>query len=173
MEHSEKLLLRSSPSEDVTPEMGIILGQALAIYYDKVVVGRDLMQSSPMMKNAVVSGLVSSGADVIDIGVVSEPVAGLAASMGDCCVYVTEFRQHDLMSGYLLIEKDGSFFSMDQVRRLDRIFEVGKKRPPFKELGTVKRYYNAINDYNQRLMAFSRLHTLMLLGSDVVKPSTT
>ena len=69
MEHSEKLLLRSSPSEDVTPEMGIILGQALAIYYDKVVVGRDMMQSSPMMKNAVVSGLVSSGADVIDIGV--------------------------------------------------------------------------------------------------------
>lgn len=159
MEHSEKLLLRSSPSEDVTPEMGIILGQALALYYDKVVVGRDLMQSSPMMKNALVSGLVSSGTDVIDIGEVSEPVAGLAASMGDCCVYVTEFRQQDLMSGYLLIEKDGSFFSMDQVRRLDRIFEVGRKRPPFKELGTVKRYYNAINDYNMRLMALSRSAT--------------
>ena len=75
MEHNDGLLLRSSPSEDTTPEMGLLLGHALSVRYHKVVVGMDLMQSSSMMMNAVIAGLVSSGADVIDIGVVSGPVA--------------------------------------------------------------------------------------------------
>jgi phosphoglucosamine mutase len=74
MEQSDKLLLRSSPSKDTTPEMGIRLGHALAMDYKKVVIGMDLMRSSPMMKNALISGLISSGVDVIDVGKVSEPV---------------------------------------------------------------------------------------------------
>jgi len=153
MEHTGKLVLRSSHSEDTTPETGLFLGHALAKEYGKVVVGNDLMKSSPMMKNALIAGLISSGADVIDIGTVSGPVAEYAARMGDCCVYVTEFRQQDLVSGYLLIEKDGSFFDIEQVRRLERLYKPGDALPDYKNLGTVKRYYEATRDYNDRVLS--------------------
>ena len=153
MEHPDRLLLRSSPLKDTTPDMGIILGHALALDYQKVVIGMDLMKSSPMMKNALISGLISSGADVIDIGVVSGPVAAASAKMGDCCVYVTEFRQLDLISGYLLIDKDGSPFGMEQIRHLERVFEIPPKLPDYKSLGTVKKYYNAVSDYNSALLS--------------------
>jgi len=153
MERSDRLLLRSSSSEDTTPDMGLILGHALALDYKKVVIGMDMMKSSPMMKNALVSGLISSGADVIDVGVVSGPALALAASMGDCGVYITEFRQLDLVSGFLLFNKDGSLFGNDQIRHLDRVFEEGYKRPDYKSLGSIKQYYQATEDYNQKALS--------------------
>jgi phosphoglucosamine mutase len=152
MEQSDKLLLRSSSSEDTTPEMGIRIGHALAADYKNVVVGMDLVQSSPMMKDALVAGLLSSGANVIDIDIVSEPVAAFAAKLGDCCVYVTEFRQFDLISGYLLINRDGSFFGREQIRRLEAVDQQEKKLPDYKSIGTVKPYYNAIRHYNAELL---------------------
>ena len=47
MPQAERILLRSSPSEDTSPEMGLLLGHALAMDHRKVVVGRDLMRSTP------------------------------------------------------------------------------------------------------------------------------
>ncbi len=151
MERIEKLLLRSSPSADTSPEMGIALGHALAVEHKKVVVGTDLVKSSPMMKNALISGLISSGADVIDIGIVSGPVAAYAARMGDCCVYVTEYRQLDLVSGYLLINSDGGLFGLEQIRHLEQLCMKGFKLPDYKSLGVVKEYFNATIDYNRNL----------------------
>lgn len=156
MEHNDGLLLRSSPSEDTTPEMGLLLGHALSVRYPKVVVGMDLMQSSSMMMNAVIAGLVSSGADVIDIGVVSGPVAAYAARKGDCCVYVTEFRQRDLVSGYLLISPDGSYFDGESLRALNHDLEEDRRLPDYKSIGSVKKYYNATMDYNNRILALSK-----------------
>ena len=152
MEQTEKLQLRSSPAKDTTPEMGIRLGRALAMEYRKVVVGMDLMKSSPMMKNALISGLISSGADVIDVGTVSEPVIAMAARMGDCAVYVNEFRQSDLVSGYLLIDTDGSLFGLDRIRHIEGNDGQEAPRPSYKSLGKVKEYYNATKDYNDALL---------------------
>lgn len=151
MEQSEELLLRSSPSKDIRPEDGLLLGHALALEYGTVVIGTDLMKSSSMMKNALIAGLTSSGADVIDIGVVSGPAAALAAKMGDCCVYVTEFRQMDLVSGYLLINKNGGFFGIDQIRHLSHLIASRHKMPDYKSLGTVRMYYNSTMNYNNAL----------------------
>jgi phosphoglucosamine mutase len=153
MEHADKLLLRSSPSEDTTPNTGLLLGRALAFENKKVVVGKDLVRSSHMMMNALIAGLVSSGVDVVDVGEVSEPVLAMAASMGDCAVYVTEFRQYDLVSGYLLINKDGSYFNKEQLRQLDRVFTSEPAPTDYKSLGTVRMYYNAVRDYNDSLLA--------------------
>ena len=61
MAQADRILLRSSPSIDTSPEMGLLLGHALAMDHSRVVVGRDLMRSSSMMKEALVSGLMSSG----------------------------------------------------------------------------------------------------------------
>ena len=153
MENNVRLLLRSSPSEDVTPEMGIALGHALAIEHSKVIVGMDLIKSSPMMKNALISGLISSGADVIDIGIASGPAAAYAARMGDCCVYITEFRQLDLVSGYLLLNKDGGPFGKEQIRHLEQLCMKAPVLSDYKSLGTLKEYYHATNDYNQKLLS--------------------
>jgi len=153
MEQSERLLLRSSASEDTIPEMGMILGHALSLDYKTVVIGMDMMKSSPMMKDALVSSLIASGTDVIDSGIVPCPALAMAASRGECAVYVTEFRQDDLISGYLLLNPDGSLFTKEQIRRLDKIFRESPEMPDYKNLGTVSKNHGAVYDYNKKVLS--------------------
>lgn len=156
MPQAERILLRSSPSEDTGPEMGLLLGHALAMDHRRVVVGRDLMRSSSMMKEALVAGLTSSGADVIDAGIVSGPALALAASKGDCAVYVTEYRGYGMCSGYLLMNTNGSLFRREQIRHLDKFFMDPPELPESGSLGHVLRYLNATRVYNMKVRS---LHT--------------
>ena len=151
MAQADRILLRSSPAENTSPEMGILLGHALAMDNRKVVVGRDLMRSSSMMKEALVAGLTSSGADVLDVGVVSCPALALAASKGDCAVYVTEYRGYGMTSGYLLVNPNGSLFRKEQLRHLEMYLVDPPKLPESGGLGHVYEVYGAVDEYNARL----------------------
>ena len=151
MSPADRILLRSSTTENTGPDMGILLGRALAMDYHKVVVATDLMKSSTMMKEALVAGLLSAGVDVIDIGVASGPVIGMAASKGDCAVLVTEYRRSNMISGYLLINSDGSLFRKEQIRHLNRIFIEPLTLPGADKLGHVTRYTTATEEYNSRV----------------------
>ena len=153
MESPDRILLRSSPVEDTTPEMGLVLGHALAMDYKTVVISRDLMRSSTMMKEALVAGLTASGADVIDLGCTSAPVAAMMAKMGDCAVYITEYREYGLVSGYILLNSNGSLFRKDQIRHLDKIFTEKPELPDYRHLGTVRCYNYATEEYNHKLLS--------------------
>ncbi len=149
----DRILLRSSPSEDTSPEMGLLLGHALAMDHKRVVISRDLMKSSTMMKEALVAGLTSSGVDVIDLGCTSAPVAAMMAKHGDCAVYVTEYREYGLISGYILMNPNGSLFRKDQIRHLDKIFTEKQELPDYMHLGKVRTYGFATEEYNKRLLS--------------------
>ena len=154
MTESGRLVLRSSASKDTTPEAGLMLGRALAMDHRRVVVGRDYMRSSTMMKDALVAGLISNGADVVDVGFVSFPVAGMHASKGDCAVYVTEYREFGRLSGYVLMNSDGGLFRIDQVRHLDRVFDEPAAVPG--RLGRVIDQTNCVEEYNRKLLSLMK-----------------
>ncbi|MFZ2978803.1 MAG: phosphomannomutase CpsG, partial [Candidatus Magasanikiibacteriota bacterium] len=58
---------------NLTAEAGYIIAKAYAKYAQpkKVVVGYDCRSSSPVLKDEIIRGLVDSGIDVVDIGMVS------------------------------------------------------------------------------------------------------
>ncbi len=71
---------RDLPNDGVT-----LLGQALATHFHcpggpKLVLARDCRLSSPRLHTALLSGLLASGAHVIDLGVVPTPLAYFAAA---------------------------------------------------------------------------------------------
>ena len=153
MVQNNRILLRSSPSEDTTPEMGLLLGHALAMDHKRVVISRDLMKSSTMMKEALVAGLTSSGANVIDLGCTSAPVTAMMAKHGDCAVYITEYQEYNLVSGYILMNSDGSLFGKDQIRHLDMVFTDRPPLPDYRHLGGVRTFNFATEEYNRKLLS--------------------
>ncbi len=150
MTESRKMTIRSSASKDTDPETGVMLGRALAMEYKRVVVGRDYMKSSTMMMNALVAGLTSAGADVIELGRVAMPVLGMQAAKGDCAVYITEYLEYGRMSGYILLNSDGGLFRIEQIRHLDRILSEDINKAPSR-VGAVLKYHLSIKEYNERL----------------------
>lgn len=67
--------VRGEYGDELTPEVAKQLGQAVGTALDggPVIVGGDLRLSTPVLKRALVEGLISTGCDVLDIGVVPTP----------------------------------------------------------------------------------------------------
>jgi len=71
--------IRGIVGEDLTPEVAEYIGKAFGTYLRErggksVCVGKDVRISSPALKDSLVSGLLSTGVKVIDIGTVPTPV---------------------------------------------------------------------------------------------------
>lgn len=141
------LPLRYAPGGTITPETGIELGRAIASGRRCVAVVSDRMKSSRMMKEALISGILSQGTDVMDAGCAPEPAASYVARMCDCSVYITESSVYGHLSGYRMFNKDGSPFTEEQVRHLTTL-HGNLKSPDDASQGKRTEYDHAIDDYN-------------------------
>ena len=67
---------------EVTPEIARAVGQALVAKTQAktVIVGRDMRETSPELQKAVIDGITSMGADVIDIGMCTTSIFNFAVS---------------------------------------------------------------------------------------------
>ena len=67
--------VRGIVGETLTPELVVSFAQAFATYMDseRVLVCRDTRPSGPMVRSAVISGLLAAGCEVIDLGVCPTP----------------------------------------------------------------------------------------------------
>jgi phosphomannomutase len=74
-------IVPSTLTEEVAEGLGRAFGSAARAEGEKAVaVGRDGRLSGPSLSAALIRGLVSTGVDVIDIGVVTTPMLYFAAS---------------------------------------------------------------------------------------------
>jgi phosphomannomutase / phosphoglucomutase len=73
--------IRGITGRDLTDELATVVGSAFAAFLKErgvkgaVSVGRDNRPSGDGLQRGLVDGLVASGVDVVDIGVVPTPVA--------------------------------------------------------------------------------------------------
>lgn len=67
--------IRGVVGRDLTPDLVMNVGRAVATTWGRgpMAVGRDTRSSGPMLRGAVVSGLLASGAHVVDFGVLPTP----------------------------------------------------------------------------------------------------
>jgi phosphomannomutase/phosphoglucomutase len=71
--------IRGIVDEDLTDEFVVLLGKAIGTHTarhgcKKLVVGMDCRESSPRFRDRIVEGVMSTGRDVVDIGVVPTPL---------------------------------------------------------------------------------------------------
>src|SRR5204862_8181887 len=67
--------VRGIVGETFTPEVAVGFAQAFSTYLDggRILVCRDTRPSGPMVRSAVVGGLVTAGCEMVDLGVCSTP----------------------------------------------------------------------------------------------------
>src|SRR6266566_5929790 len=72
--------VRGIVGETFTPEVAVAFAQAFATYLDRgrILICRDTRPSGPMVRSAVVAGLLAAGCEVIDLGVCPTPSLQLA-----------------------------------------------------------------------------------------------
>ncbi|WP_297438681.1 phosphoglucosamine mutase [Thermococcus sp.] len=136
--------IREVVSEKLTPEIALNVGRALGTYLETgtVVVGMDTRTSSELLKNAVVSGLLSAGIGVIDIGLAPTPLTGFAIKLygADAGVMVTASHNPPQYNGIKVWQANGMAYTPEMENELEEILESGNfRRAPWNEIGRLKK----------------------------------
>ena len=102
-------------SYPITPELALLVGKATAKVlggasgHPRVVLGKDTRISGYMLENAITSGLLSMGMDVLAVGPMPTPaVAHLTKSMGAVCgIMITASHNPACDNGIKIFAEDG------------------------------------------------------------------
>ncbi|ASJ13260.1 phosphoglucosamine mutase [Thermococcus thioreducens] len=136
--------IREVVNEKLTPELALSVGRALGTYLETgtVVVGMDTRTSGEMLKRALISGLLSVGIDVIDIGLAPTPLTGFAIKLYGAGAGVTITASHNppQYNGIKVWQANGMAYTPEMEDKLEAILESGNfKKAPWNELGTLRK----------------------------------
>ncbi|MBE3555986.1 MAG: phosphomannomutase/phosphoglucomutase [Firmicutes bacterium] len=141
--------IRGIVDQDLTPDIVRLLGQAYGTYIQEkgeheVIVGRDNRLSSPAFREAMVDGLLSTGVDVIDIGLVPTPVFYYSrVHYGkDGGVMITASHNPPEYNGFKLAHGFGTLYG-DEIQEIYRRMVAGSFHKGEGRLSTA----NPIPDY--------------------------
>ncbi|MGB9635660.1 MAG: phosphoglucosamine mutase [Thermoplasmata archaeon] len=128
--------IRGIVNAELTTELASAAGRAIGSGYGRVIIGTDTRTTSRMIAKSVIAGMLASGSNVVDIGVVPTPVVGFLARDFDCGVVITASHNPPEYNGIKLINADGSGFSIRQMEEIEeRIDRMEFRNPGYSMVG--------------------------------------
>jgi len=114
---------------ELPPEFVLKLAYSLGTYSDdkKIAIGRDTRSSSERLENEFISGLLSTGHDVIDLGIVPTPVVAMASEDYGTGVVVTASHNPPEWNGFKFWD-NGIAYLPEQENAVEQIFYSGEFR---------------------------------------------
>ena len=150
MEQFANGTLVSTAERDLKPEDAVYAGTRFGIKYHTVAVIRDSDPSSEMVAKALISGLLSAGADVLDAG--RKPVPEAYTVLNSECELILSVGNPDRdghISGISAYSADGSPLTKEE---LSNILKNGDfKLPDFKHLGHVTEAMDLDSKYIEKV----------------------
>lgn len=122
--------VRGVVGETFTPELAVAFAQAFGTYLDsgRILVCRDTRTSGPMVRAAVLSGLLASGCEVIDLGVCPTPSLQLAVRWlgAEGGISITAGHNPEPWNALKFVRTDGLYLNAAQADELLDIYHQGE-----------------------------------------------
>ncbi|MDR0912406.1 MAG: phosphoglucosamine mutase [Methanobrevibacter sp.] len=165
--------IRGMFPEDVDETLALKIGKALGTYiyfnnkYDvdddyendnekTIVVGYDSRTSNQVIENAIVSGLIATGVNVIKLGMVPTGLVGFATQTlnADYGVMITASHNPSTDNGIKLWNKNGLAFTSNQESEIEKIYHSNSfKTPKWNNIGKIYYSNEVIDEYIQKLLS--------------------
>lgn len=130
--------VRGVVGKDLTPELVVAIGESLgSMRRGRIAVGRDTRTSSEMFVKAIKSGLLSTGCDVVDCGILPTPALQyIVKGQFDGGAMITASHNPPEYNGVKIIEPDGTEMGDEDTIRLEqRIFDKSFSPEPWDKTG--------------------------------------
>jgi len=126
--------VRGVVNEDITPELALDLGLALATHLGNsgtIVIGKDPRTSSDMLESCLVSGMLSGGCDVKKLGVVPTPAVSFAVRRlgAGAGVMITASHNPPEYNGIKFLGGDGMAYMPEQEAKIEAIYFSKRLKP--------------------------------------------
>jgi phosphoglucosamine mutase len=122
--------VRGIVGETFTPELAIAFAQAVGTYLGggRVLVCRDTRPSGPMVRSAVMAGLLAAGCEAIDLGVCPTPTMQLAVTHLSAAggVSITAGHNPSQWNALKFVRGDGLYLNTRQAEELLDIYHQGE-----------------------------------------------
>lgn len=155
--------VRGVANRDLTPELAFKIGRYGGYVLTKnkeerpkVLIGRDTRISGHMLEGALTAGLLSIGAEVMRLGVISTPgVAYLTKALGaDAGVMISASHNPVEDNGIKFFGPDGFKLTDEQEQEIEKLLDQKEDqlpRPAGKDVGVVNDYFEGVQKYMQYL----------------------
>jgi phosphoglucosamine mutase len=122
--------VRGIVGETFTPEVAVGFAQAFVTYLDggRILICRDTRPSGPMVRSAVVAGLLAAGGEVIDLGICPTPTLQSAVPWlnADGGIAVTAGHNPSPWNALKFVRGDGLYLNPQQAEELLDTFHQGE-----------------------------------------------
>ena len=122
--------VRGIVGETFTPELAVEFSEAFGTYLDRgrILVCRDTRPSGPMIRSAVIAGLLAAGCEVVDLGISPTPSMQLAVKWlkADGGIAITAGHNPWQWNALKFVRADGLYLSPTQGEELLDIFHQGE-----------------------------------------------
>ncbi|MEE9594026.1 MAG: hypothetical protein V3V92_01360 [Candidatus Hydrothermarchaeales archaeon] len=159
---------------ELTVETAAKIGASFGTYLagkGRVLVGRDVRTSSPLIESAFNVGLASTGVDVVSTGLVPIPVANFKTMMGDfdAGAYITASHNPPEYNGIRLRRGDGSGYTEENQKVWEIFLEDNTKYSDWNALGSVSSLdeKKTIDEYKSYLLDRVSIQKQLRLVLDV------
>ena len=142
--------VRRTANDVLTPEFAARLAACYGTQIKgTVAVGGDTRTTTPMLMQAVISGLLSSGCDVVDLGILPTPGVQYAVrKYYDGGVMITASHNPPKYNGIKFLDSDGIGIPDDMELEIERLyFDAEPDRVPFSEIGEIYHNDKIIDEY--------------------------
>lgn len=146
--------VRGIVGEEITPELVLHIGEAFgSMRPGRIAVGRDTRTSGEMLIHALKSGLLATGCDVVDCGILPTPALQfLVKEEFDGGAMITASHNPPEYNGVKIIEPDGTEMSDEETIILEqRLFDQSFSLQPWNKAGRevnapdlIDHYINAV-----------------------------
>lgn len=145
--------------DQLTPQLSFELSVAIGSYFKKtskktkVLVAQDYRLTGDAIKYSVVSGLLSTGIDVVDLGIISSPTAELMVKKLNAAglIIITASHNPPEWNALKVVDNDGVAVSKERGEEIEKY--IGKTPiRKWNEVGKVEKYENSINDHINEIL---------------------
>jgi phosphomannomutase/phosphoglucomutase len=116
--------VRGIVGKDLTPDMVLAIGQSLGtMRKGRIAVGRDTRTSGEVFIKLIKAGLLASGCDIVDCGILPTPALQyIVKEYFDGGAMITASHNPPEYNGVKIIESDGTEMGDEETVRLEKIF---------------------------------------------------
>lgn len=118
--------VRGVANDYLGPELALKLAKSISTFLDggPLAVGRDTRTSGEMLKDAVLAGILSTGIDAVDLGVLPSPALQRFVSVSDAesGIMVTASHNPAKYNGIKFVDGDGVEYGEDELEKMEDIF---------------------------------------------------
>jgi phosphoglucosamine mutase len=145
--------IRGRVNEELAPESCLAIGKAIGSILpiaSKVCLSTDTRVSKDVIKSALISGLLSVGINVTDLGVLPTPALALLSKELDCNagIMITASHNPPSYNGIKLFNRDSLGFSAGQEKEIEGIYLSQQFRhTSWQECGSLTREEKAGEEY--------------------------